>query len=477
MAEALNQAQTPTLQGTMPTLEEALQQAAQGLPPEALQQALGMGKAYDPLLAEQAARRTTELKPAEDAAKAAEEAYQRQSAAPAPDVSGARAGLNELLGSVASILSGNQVYRETASQRLQKEQQALRDSRIENLTNLKEIYTKRAEAAKSLGNAIVEEENRLKKDRVDKQIDALNKAREQQYELERIHTQAAESRKTEAAKASAEAAKVTPQEMGQAIKTAVLADGKEIRYVDMRAAKDKDERAALRQLAIANNAQIWGEQTSETVGKTQKTISDIDGIMANIDIFPRAGGLDRIVDNTKNFVEMATQTGNGVWLTNYQGKVRSAAISAVQTIASLGKGFRLNKAEIDAMADFDFPKVTDSREVALGKLEVLREMVAHVENIAIYGNAYRVSDAESNKLVARYNALKAQSARLSSIGRPQMFRAMRLDEAKEKDLGKPAAGGKIRVYNMLTKQYGLVDKSDPDYQSKVDSGEYRIKGF
>lgn len=477
MAEALNQAQTQTLAGTMPTLEQALQQAAQGLPPEALQQALGMGKAYDPMLAEQAARRTSELKPAEQAATAAERAYQQASAAPAPEVSGARAGLNELLSSVASIISGNQTYRESAATRLQKEQQALRDSRIENLTNLKEIYTKRAEAAKSLGNAIVEEENRLKKDRVDKQIDALNKAREQQYELERIHTQAAESRKTEAAKASAEAAKVTPQEMGQAIKTAVLADNTEVKYVDMRAAKDKDERAALRKFALENGAQIWNEQTAETVGKTQKTISDIDGIVENIQIFPRNGAGERMQDIVRNGFEMFTQTGNGVWLKEYQGKTRSAAISAVQTIASLGKGFRLNKAEIDAMADFDFPKVTDSQDVAIGKLEVLREMVSHVENIAIYGNAYRVSPEQSNKLVARYNALKAQSARLASAGRGPMLRAMKLDDAKEKDLGKPAAGGKIRVYNMATKQYGLVDKSDPDYQSKVNSGEYRIKGF
>jgi len=184
MAEALNQAQTPTLQGTIPTLEQALQQAAQGLPPEALQQALGMGKAYDPLLAEQAARRTAELKPAEEAAKAAEQAYQRQSAAPAPEVSGARAGLNEILGSVASILSGNQTYRESAATRLQKEQQALLDSRSQNLTRLKDLYDKRAEAAKSLGNDIAEEENRIKKDRIEKALEPINKAREHQYQMQ-----------------------------------------------------------------------------------------------------------------------------------------------------------------------------------------------------------------------------------------------------------------------------------------------------
>lgn len=184
MAEALNQAQTTTLAGTMPTLEQALQQAAQGLPPEALQQALGMGKAYDPMLAEQAARRQNELRPSMAQAEAAAKAYETQAAAPPPGISGARAGLNELLGSVASILSGNQTYRESAATRLQKEQQALLDSRSQNLTRLKDLYDKRAEAAKSLGNDIAEEENRIKKDRIEKALEPINKAREHQYQME-----------------------------------------------------------------------------------------------------------------------------------------------------------------------------------------------------------------------------------------------------------------------------------------------------
>ena len=470
MAEPLNTAQAGTLQNTMPTLEQSLQQAAMGLSPQALQQAAGTYGSFAPMLAEQQVRRTNELAPLEQQATQAQQAYNQMAAAPPPQVSGARAGLNELLGSVASILSGNQAYRETASQRLQKEQQALLDSRAQNLTSLKNLYDQRAEAAKAMGNSIAEEENRIKRDRLDKTLDTINKARAQQYEMEQIDKRA----RADAAKANAAKEVVTPQEMGQAVRTAVLADGKTITYVDMRMARDKDERAALRAIAQQAGAQIWDQQTAETVAKTQKSTSDIDGILDNIDIFPRNGAAERMQDIAKNWFAVKTQTGNGVWLKDYEARVRSAAISAVQTVASLGKGFRLNKAEIDAMTDYDFPKVTDSQDVARGKLEVLRDMISHVENIAVYGNAYRVPPGASEALVARYRALKAESARQardlragSSIG---------IDPAKEKDLGKPAAGGKVRVFNTETNQYGLADPKDPDYQKNVNSGVYRIKG-
>ena len=130
--------------------------------------------------------------------------------------------------------------------------------------------------------------------------------------------------------------------------------------------------------------------------------------------------------------------------------------------------------EIDAMTDYDFPKVTDSRDVARGKLEVLREMVSHVENIAVYGNAYRVPPGASEALVARYRALKAESARQARDLRAGSN--LGIDPAKEKDLGKPAAGGKVRVFNTETNQYGLADPKDHDYKKKVNSGVYRIKG-
>jgi hypothetical protein len=462
-----NVAQIPALdQETI----DALTKAAQGLPPATLTQAQGFAEAFNPLLQAQQARRTNELAPLEQQATQAQQAYNQMAAAPPPQVSGARAGLNELLGSVASILSGNQAYRETASQRLQKEQQALMESRVQNLTSLKNLYDQRAEAAKSLGNSIAEEENRIKRDRLDKSLETINKARAQQYEMDQIDKRA----RAEAAKTAATKEVVTPQEMGQAVRTAVLADGTPITYVDMRMAKDKEERATLRAIAQKNGAQIWDQQTAETVAKTQKSTADIDGILENIGIFPRPGTAERIQDIAKNAWYVKTQTGNGVWLKKYEAQVRSAAISAVQTVASLGKGFRLNKAEIDAMQDYDFPKVTDSQDVARGKLEVLREMISHVENIAVYGNPYRVPAGASEALVARYRELKAESARQARDLRSGSN--LGIIPAKEKDLGKPAAGGQIRVFNTETREYGLANPKDPGDKRKIDSGVYRIKG-
>lgn len=187
MAEPINTAAVPTLQNTLPPeLDASIHQAAAGLPPEAVQQALGVYGAFTPTLGEQEALRAGMTAPggATTLAQQAQAAYQQAAAAPPPQVSGARQGLNELLGSVASILSGNQAYRETASQRLQKEQQALLDSRVQNLTSLKNLYEQRAEAAKTMGNAILEEENRIKKERLDKSLETINKARAHQYAME-----------------------------------------------------------------------------------------------------------------------------------------------------------------------------------------------------------------------------------------------------------------------------------------------------
>lgn len=189
MPEPIDPASVPTLQNTLPPgLDASIQQAAAGLPADAVKQALGVYGAFSPTLAEQQALRAGMTAPggATTLEQQAQAAYQQAAAAPAPQVSGARQGLNELLGSVASILSGNQVYRENAATRLQREQQALMDSRKENLSNLKDIYEQRASAAKSIGNTIAEEENRLKKDRIDKTLEALQKSRDAMEEMRQI---------------------------------------------------------------------------------------------------------------------------------------------------------------------------------------------------------------------------------------------------------------------------------------------------
>lgn len=388
MADALNQAQTPTLQGTMPTLEQALQQAAQGLPPDALQQALGMGKAYDPLLAEQAARRTSELKPAEQAATAAEQAYQRQAAAPAPEVSGARAGLNELLGSVASILSGNQTYRESAATRLQKEQQALRDSRIENLTNLKEIYTKRAEAAKSLGNSIAEEENRIKKDRLEKQINTLNEARKHQYEMDEIARRGAEERRTQAAKPT-EAMQPIPgvEKEVQAYRTV---GGEDVRFINAGDFSPTD-RSRLREQFKDQPVLILNKQDSATMSKLSdvgRTLDELVRIVPKLsDPYQGVGGWLRKTGKQVETGLAATGVGKAdvVETVNSMNALRSTAIQMVQAFATLGSGLRINQAEINSVLTTDYPTPSDSRPQAMARIRRLREILSNIEKSALLG--------------------------------------------------------------------------------------------
>ena len=388
MADTINTAQAPTLAGTMPELQAALAQAAAGLPPEVIQQGLGAAAAFNPMLAQQAARRQNELKPSMAQAEAAAKAYEAQAAAPPPEISGARAGLNELLGSVASIISGNQTYRESAATRLQKEQQALLDSRSQNLTRLKDLYDKRAEAAKSLGNDIAEEENRIKKDRIEKALEPINKAREHQYQMEQIRTQAAEARRTDAAKA-ANGPEVVGDE-GQ-VKSVMSQTGEPIKYINASDFTPK-ERTALRQKYAGTDVLVVNKNDSDGLAKLADVDQNLNAMFGYLKSMPASysgplGAFKAMARQVETGAASKLNVGSKETLDMVKGieAMRSTAIQMVQAFASLGTGLRVNQAEINAVLTMDYPSPSDTRQTAATKLRTLKGILGRIQNSIVAG--------------------------------------------------------------------------------------------
>jgi hypothetical protein len=62
---------------------------------------------------------------------------------------------------------------------------------------------------------------------------------------------------------------------------------------------------------------------------------------------------------------------------------RTAAITSIQGIAALGKGLRINQAEIKTALDNDIPTATDTQEIAAGKLTNVRGMLDNVERAVL----------------------------------------------------------------------------------------------
>lgn len=386
MAEPMNQAAVPTLQNTLPPeLETSIKQAAAGLPPEAVQQALGVYGAFTPTLGEQAALRAGMTAPsgATTLEQQAQAALQQASSAPVPQVSGARQGLNELLGSVASIMSGNQAYRQTAAQRLQKEQEDLLESRRENLTNLKNIYDQRAAAAKSMGNAIAEEENRIKRDRLDKTLESINKSKAAAEEMRQIGAKAAAERAT--AKAAEPIAGLDKE-----IRTYQTIGGEAVQFIDTSAYTPTDA-AKIRQQLADTKTLVLNKNDAQTFSKLNDTRANIDSMVSIVQQLPSdykgiMGVKERV---QRGAATTAARYGLGdpklVKLVADMGALRSTAIQMVQAFASLGSGLRINQAEINSVLTTDYPTPDDTRAQAITKLQRLRTILGHVEESALLG--------------------------------------------------------------------------------------------
>lgn len=110
---------------------------------------------------------------AQAALKEAASQYDAAATAPRPEVSGASQTVSRALSGVASVLTGNKSFIENARSDIQNQEKALMDSRIQNLTRLRDIQQAKAEAAEKSGQFEVEEVSRLKKDKFDKAIALL----------------------------------------------------------------------------------------------------------------------------------------------------------------------------------------------------------------------------------------------------------------------------------------------------------------
>ena len=103
----------------------------------------------------------------------AEKQYQAAATAPNPEVAGPTQTVARALSGVASVLTQNKSYIENARTEIQAQEKALLESRVQNLTRLRDLQQTKAEAAQKTGQFELEEVSRLKKDKFDKALELL----------------------------------------------------------------------------------------------------------------------------------------------------------------------------------------------------------------------------------------------------------------------------------------------------------------
>lgn len=141
----------------------SLMNTLQGVDVNTLQQALEAQQ--NQVVAEAAARAAAANQGAEQAGTA----YQSASQAPPPALSALSQALPGLMGSVASIISGNPSYQQDAQQRTQISQKQLFENRQNTLTALRDKYLQQADAAKQIGNDAAHTESLVKLNQIENQ--------------------------------------------------------------------------------------------------------------------------------------------------------------------------------------------------------------------------------------------------------------------------------------------------------------------
>jgi hypothetical protein len=94
--------------------------------------------------------------------------------------------------------------------------------------------------------------------------------------------------------------------------------------------------------------------------------------------------------------------------------LRTSAIQIIQTLASLGKGLRINQVEIEMARKYDIPEISDPQNIAEAKLRLLEMMVKHVERAALGKSPYEDEPAEIKQMIKDFQESKSAP----KVGKP-----------------------------------------------------------
>ena len=354
---------------------------------------------YQALAQQQAQQLSQNTQQAQQGATQAAEQYQQAAAQPPPNPYDLGAFLTMLGGNTASILGGTPSYRENAQQRVQQSRAEQLKARADNLQALQDVAAQKAAEAKRAGDLETEHKFRSQFETLGKQLDLVNANAQRAASDERQNKMFAEQEKLQNMRDAAAAAR----QANKAKAGAVTVGGQEIDPTDYVIARDTPEgekrgvvdlsqvkqakvKDYLTNYAKQNGLAVWdqretnADQLLNTVEQDMQDVKDrIIPLLPNVSGKGLIGGaLERGAKGAENKAKAFFQTpGEGEALAGYPA-IRTGAIKTIQALAVLGKGLRINQAEINAAMNFDYPRIDDSQGTANEKFRILGMMAKHI---------------------------------------------------------------------------------------------------
>ena len=145
---------------------------------------------------------------------------------------------------------------------------------------------------------------------------------------------------------------------------------------------DKKKQQIAAEFGRSNKIAVIGDRQKKALDLLEEARGNLDSIETSASGFLPGSALTRTVVGPLNTLAGMTQANPEI--AGFKA-YRTAAINAIQAIAGLGTGLRINQAEIQAALKNDIPTITDTKDVARVKLNNLRNMLDHVEESAVGG--------------------------------------------------------------------------------------------
>jgi len=375
---------------------------------------LSLSEALNQRAMAEAQRRTAQ---ATQEASQAGQAFQQAAADPVQTPDALASMLPLLTGNIASVIAQDPSFAKRGAEEVGKRREDLARTRSDNLIALKDNYDKKALLAAHLGDNETEMDMRQRSEQLSKTLEVLlanqheaaakeNIGLQQAGRMKQIEAQGANQVKAAAVRANATE---TP-DLSDFTNVRTMGDGSKVAYLDPEEMKNLTPKAkqALTIAARKSGVVVPSAQHKDATDLIDTVRGDIQNVRDNyIPLLPTGSGLKRTAQGLMKQGEAFLQTpGEGSKLAAYPA-IRTAAIKTIQAIASLGKGLRINQAEINAAMNFDYPRITDNQETAQNKLDILSTMLDHVERAAM---GTPPTDAEVSAVLKAIRDLKSGTA-------------------------------------------------------------------
>lgn len=323
------------------------------------------------------AQRTSQ---AQGLATQAQNAYQGAAQAPMPQLTPGDTFLPTLIGGLASVLQGNQGPTDRAQAGIQQKKSDLLKARADNLAQLRDVYSQKADEAQKAGDLETTEKYRTKIETLGKTLDLIksNADRASREEIASIRAQSA----AEVAGVRAQSAidLQNAKNEGKAsndmsyLGNEVKANSVGVRYLPLTNIGAKDKIATLK----------WAKENGYIAvdPKNSERLDKLDIARQNLVDMENAAN-ELLPKNENDFQGIAANKWNEMRkadarISDFRGFYEALIENLVAVAGGAGSGVRINQAEIKRLTA-DAPTATTPLPYALGWIKRAKRLIENTE--------------------------------------------------------------------------------------------------